>query len=380
MNQRELKQSVEWGIHLSRLKRLLPKSLLWQLSFVHLIVIVATMGTIGWLVYTKACSLAGGVGRLGNKAQMQFNTELRDYLLVFTLVGIVIGIILHFYLLQRTLQPIREMIQSTKQLRQGAFPEPIHYVQKDEVGELITHYNALIKQLEVNEKTREKTISDVSHEFRTPLTNLNGFLQALAKGDIEGNKEIFQALGEEAKKLQNMVEQLEELKEWDYLKRDIYVRKEFMNMKDIVQQCIAMYKHTLEKEHLQLEIDVDEADVFIHTTGIQQVIGNLLDNAIRYHDGEGPVQINGRLEKEVYRLEIANPGKAFTQEEENQLFTRFYQIEREKQESNTGSGLGLAICKEIITQHQGEIYTYRKGSQNVFGLTIPNGEHVNSDE
>lgn len=371
MSLSESKPYEEWGINLSQLKRPFPRTLLWRLSFVHLVVIIAIIGSIGWLVYTKACSLAGGVGQLGSSAQLQFNNELRDYLLVFSLVGVILGIVIHYYLLRQTLRPIHELIQSTKQLRQGAFPDPIRYRKTDEVGELITHYNALIEQLAKSERTREKTISDVSHEFRTPLTNLTGFLQALAHGDIEGNQQLYEALGEEANKLQHMVEQLEQLKEWDHVHRDTYVRKEVVNMKDLNEQCIAMYKNTLEKAQISLEIDIEEKHVFVHTTGIQQVIGNLLDNAIRYYEGTGPIKLRGFQDDDSYRFELSNPGRVIHKEEKAQIFKRFYQINRDGSPSTAGKGLGLAICKEIIHQHQGDIYTYHANMRNVFGFTIP---------
>src|SRR5690625_5336227 len=98
-----------------------------------------------------------------------------------------------FYVTKRQIQPIRSLIQSTKELKQGEYPEPIEIESEDEVGELVEQYNGLIQQLQGKEAQRQKLVTDLSHEFRTPLANLQGYLQALENGVIEGDREIGRA-------------------------------------------------------------------------------------------------------------------------------------------------------------------------------------------
>lgn len=332
------------------------------------------IGFSSWTVYNTACFLIEGMGGLDAQRQQQFNATLFQYLLIFSIIGIVAGSFFHFYFTKKLLKPVKKLIQSTKELKAGQYPEPIAVQSEDEVGELIYQYNHLVQELKRNEEHREKLVSDLSHEFRTPLANLNGYLQALRTGVIVGDKELYESLYKESNRLAEMIEQLDQLKRWDYVHSQTRVESQFVHIADEIYQCAAMFHWTLTEENIPLQIQVENKEMSIQVEGIQQVISNLLDNAIQYYQGTGPIILRGERLKSAYRISVTGPGKTIPLEERDRLFERFYRVERSRSRETGGSGLGLAIAKEIVERHDGKITVEETDAGNCFSFTLPTDE------
>ncbi|WP_284141216.1 ATP-binding protein [Virgibacillus sp. LDC-1] len=353
---------------------IIPKGFVWRLSAINLLVITAAIGISGWAVYDTACFLAQGIGNLDVQRQRQFNATLLQYVLIFSVLFIVIGGVLHFYMINKLIEPIRQLIESTKRMRQGEYPAPVEKTGNDEVGQLVQHVNDLFLQLQTNEAQRKKLVTDLSHELRTPLANLNGYLQALEQGVIHGDEKLFKSLYEESKRLTSMVEQLELLKEWDYKSTTLFVEKKWVSMKAEIERCCAMFQYTLQQRNIPIEIHIQDKDMLVHIEGIQQILNNLLENAIHYYDGEGPIQITGESSKHSYYVEVAGPGAPIAIEDQERIFDRFFRSEQAKRDHRAGSGLGLAIAKEIVVMHGGTIGVRTEGNQNRFWFRIPQDE------
>src|SRR5699024_4576461 len=115
-------------------------------------------------------------------------------------------LLLQYYVTKKLVNPVQKLIESTKQMREGEYPDPVSVSARGEIGELAGHFNGLVAQLKSNDEDRNKLVSDLSHELRTPLTNLNGYLKALRDGDIQGDEELYDALLNESKRLTEMTE------------------------------------------------------------------------------------------------------------------------------------------------------------------------------
>src|SRR5699024_10877195 len=148
-NLNELKPFEEWGIYLSQNKKrsFIPKGFLWQITFLNIFVIVLAISLSGLVIYNTSCYLVDGISALPSHRQQQFNATLYQYLLVFTNIGILISSVLHFYYTKRLVGLIKQLIEATEILKKGGYPETILTISKNEVGELVTHYNELINQL-----------------------------------------------------------------------------------------------------------------------------------------------------------------------------------------------------------------------------------------
>lgn len=350
----------------------MPSGFLWRLTFLNILVIVAATAVSGWAIYNTACFLVAGAGELDAERQQQFNNTLLNYLWVFMITAALAGSALHFYLTKRLIRPIGNLIESTEQLKRGHYPEPVEVYKHDEIGQLVIQYNGLISQLQMNEQQREKLVTDLSHEIRTPLTNLNGYLQALKDGYIIGDQKLFASLHQESNRLSKLVEQFEQLKEWDYISAQSIVKKESHEIKDLISQSVAMFDRTLEQKNILIQLDVESCNLTIHIEGIQQVISNLLDNAIRYYEGTGPIILTGEKQGKYYYISITGPSKVIPIEERENIFRRFYRLESSRSRTTGGSGLGLAISKEIVERHhQGETGIDSTINSNTFWILLP---------
>src|SRR5699024_633903 len=154
----------EWGISLlrNRLKSMfLPKRFLLRLTIMNIIVIIAFVMFSSWAIYNAACMIADGIFSMNVQKQTQFRATLFQYLWIFSVTAVIIGSLIHFYLTRKMMQPLKELIQFTKKMKQGEYSSPIHGTEDGEIGELINHFNDLAQQLESNEQHRKKLVSDL---------------------------------------------------------------------------------------------------------------------------------------------------------------------------------------------------------------------------
>lgn len=356
----------------NRLKSFLPKTILWRLTFLNVLIIALTITVSTWALYHAACFLVEGIGHLEQQRQTQFNTTLFQYLLLFSVLGITIGSLIHFYLIKKVIKPIKQLIESTKELQKGHFPDPIQTPMQDELGELMTQYNALISQLKTNEAYRKQIVSDVSHELRTPLANLNGYLLALKSGVVDGSTDMYESLYAESKRMTSMIEQLEQLKSLDQVAAQSVLHKEEVHIEEQIQQCVTMFDWALKQADISLQTSIEAAQLYVHIEGIQQVLSNLIDNAIQYYEGPGHIMITGAQIDHVYKISVSGPSTLIFEKEAELIFDRFYRQDESRSRETGGSGLGLAISKQIVLNHGGKIGYEKVDGNNKFWFTIPN--------
>jgi len=306
-----------------------------------------------------------------SQRQAQFEAILFQYLWIFSISGIVIASLIQFYLTKKLTRPLRKLIESTKAMKAGEYPDPLEVKEENEVGQLITHFNDLVEQLKMNEEHRKKLVSDLSHEFRTPLSNLNGYLKALHHGVIEPDPKLYESLSKETGRLTQMVEQMEQLKEWDYISKQTFSEKEPRGMRLMAEQVEEMFRWELKKAGIDVEVHVQSSNVNVSEGSILQVISNFLDNAIRYYEGKGPIIIKGKELEQEYMLSVTGPSQTIPVEEQEKIFERFYRSAQTGTQYLGGTGLGLTISKEIIQHHEGKIGVKTQNGQNTFWFTLP---------
>lgn len=357
------------------LQKLIPNSFLWRLTTLNIIVIAGAILLSGWAIYETACFLVEGIETFSVTGQQHFNATLFQYVLLFAIIAVLISSITHFYFTKKLIDPVKKLIESTKSLKQGSYPEPLPVISKDEIGQLTSHYNELTRKLQENEQYRKKLVADISHELRTPIANLTGYLHAIKSGEIEANEQLFESLHGQAVQLTTLMEQMDHLNEWDAIYIEKNKMKERTQMKAIIEECVHVFTWKMKEDQIEVKTNVEEAVVCIHQDGMRQVLNNLLDNAIRYYEGKGPITIKGRKRETFYHVSVSNPGRSIEKEAQSQLFKRFYRIELSRNRKMGGAGLGLAIAKEIVDNHGGNMEVRSENGINTFSFTIPVSDH-----
>lgn len=348
----------------------LPRGFLWRLTFLNIFIIGLAISLSGWAVYNTACFLVEGMGSLPAQRQQQFNATLYQYLLVFTILGVLFSSVLHYYFTKRLVGPIKQLIEATEILKKGAYPPEIQVTSNDEIGELVSHYNELTKQLKDNDSQRERLITNLSHEIRTPVANLQGYLHALKTGTIEGDRDLYESLYNEANRLTLLIEQIDQINHLDTIQlNDKQLDKLWIN--EIIEETLKMFEWEFEKSNIALSVSLQPSELIIHEESIKQLVSNLIDNAIKYNDGNKPIKVTGNVANDVYKLIIGGTSGPLTAEEQEKLFNRFYRTDPSRNRHTGGSGLGLSIVQDIVKFHQGEIQIVNQDNYNQFIVRLP---------
>ena len=368
------KQFEGWGINLSIKKSfeaVVPKRFLTKITSLNLLVIILLIVISSWAIYSTACSLVDAIGSVDEQRQTTFNRHLLRYIVIVCSLTVLVGASVHYTLTKRLLKPINAMIESIKIRQRGTYSPIVKETGHGEVGELVEQYNLLITEQQVNDSERIRFISDLSHELRTPLTNLTGYLHALETGVVEGNKDIYSDLQVEAKRLLEMVEQFEQLKEWDGTQLIHHMKQEHVEMNWLINQATTVFDWKLKQEQISLSMTIEPCDVYVNIQGIEQVLHNLLDNAIRYYEGVEPIEITGKMDEDRYVIEISNPTRTLSSEHLTSMFERLYRVDYSRARSMGGSGLGLSIVKDIIEHHEQEISVSQTNTIITFSFGLP---------
>ena len=352
----------------------LPKGFLWQITFLNIFVIVLAISLSGLAIYNTACYLVEGIGALPAQRQQQFNATLYQYLLVFTIIGILLSSVLHFYFTKRLVGPIKQLIEATEILKKGSYPKPIKTSSKNEVGELVTHYNELINQLKLSHAQREKLVTNLSHELRTPVANLQGYLYALKTGTIEGDPELFESLYLEANRLTSMIEQIDQINDLNSIKFETDKQLTEISIDHVISSTLKMFELELSNRNIKVEQHIDTCLLIAHEESIKQLVSNLIDNAIKYNIEEKPIKIIGRVTDNYYELSIGGTSGKLTEEAQERLFDRFYRDDPSRNRQTGGTGLGLSIVQDIVEFHQGEIEVINSEDYNQFIVKLPKNQ------
>jgi len=250
------------------------------------------------------------------------------------------------------------------------------YSERKKFEELIQEENKKLKKLN---KMRNNLINRVSHELKTPMTSVYGSIQLIEeicrkKLNNEG-LEMISIAKRGCERLQNLIENILDVSIIDASK--LKINKEKINFGKIVRNCINELKYLIEKKQLLFEINIiDNIKVFVDKLRIEEVIINLISNAIKNTPPNGKISISLVKSNNKAKFTIKDNGIGIGKEEIETLFTKFGKIERKQYQENInmeGSGLGLYISRKIIEEHNGEIWAESEGTNkgSSFFFTLP---------
>ena len=208
------------------------------------------------------------------------------------------------------------------------------------------------------ENLRKEFIDNVSHELKTPITIINGFLETIKDDEIEKNqkKEFFNIIAKQSNNLSNIIDSLifiTELESVNY-KNNIIFQSE--NITELIKNVIASFKQKLKEKKLTIEFNNKETHYLtINITLFTQLISNLIDNAIKYSDENKKIKIEFEKKKKKFKINVIDEGIGIEEKHIPLLSQRFYRVDKSRNKKTGGSGLGLSIVKHIAHLHQGNI-------------------------
>lgn len=276
-------------------------------------------------------------------------------------MGVVAGVIflvsagLAFPLANHLLRPIRALATATHRLAAGQYVTRVPSGSADELGGLVRDFNALAHTLEKNEQSRRQWFADISHELRTPLAVLRGEIEAIEDEVHQPTPETVRSLHAEVMHLSRLIDDLHELALSDV--GALTYRKEQVDLTDIISAVVDSFRPEMSRKGITASVYLarEELPVFADSERLRQLFANLLDNAVKYTEAGGQVEV--RLERQTGEaaIHVRDSAPGVPEPEIEKLFNRFYRVDRSRCRRTGGAGLGLAICRNIADAHGGTI-------------------------
>jgi signal transduction histidine kinase len=291
------------------------------------------------------------------------------------LVAVAIAVALAFLLSRRTLAPVKALTSAAERLGRGDFSQRVQIKDKGELGELAQTFNSMAVDLEHTEKLRQNMVADVAHELRTPLSNIQGYLEALRDGVMKPDKETIRSLYEEALLLSRLVDDLQELSLAEAGELKLVQQAE--DIGELIRQTVAAAAVKKKAKGLSLAVELPEklppANIDLRRIG--EVLRNLLENAVDHTGRGGSVTVAARQLGNWLEVSVADTGEGIPAEELPNIFERFYRVDKSRTRATGGSGLGLTIAKRLVEAHGGRIDVQSQpGKGSRFAFTVPVAE------
>ncbi len=310
-------------------------------------------------------------------SSLTYLSDIRKQALSYTympfLVVVILSLLAMMFVTNSTLRPIREIISTSKQYAAGNFNARVDVHTGNEFDELARYMEEMADELARSNEYRKSFISNVSHDFRSPLTSIKGYIEAMIDGTIppELHEKYLQVVLSETNRLTKLTQGLIELKDFDSF--SLQLDKSNFDVRDIIQPTINTFERRCEDKgvHLNSYFYTEHTTVHADRTRIQQVIYNLVDNAIKFTDAGGHVSVHVMEKEEKLFVSVRDEGVGIPPESLKKVFDRFYKTDPSRGKDKTGSGIGLAITKEVIKAHGENITvtsTVGKGSEFTFSL------------
>jgi two-component system, OmpR family, sensor histidine kinase BaeS len=306
--------------------------------------------SIGWLNFKESKNFHLPLDRAFTEDRIRIY-----YILGGVYLFILISITVLFS--KNILRPITQLADATKRLSQLNFNIRIPIKSSDELGELAGRFNDMAQKLEEYERNQKQWLTDTSHELRTPLSVLICQIDALSDGIQKPDKRSLTTLGNEARHLMKLVNDLNDISLIE--SGALVLKKKLLKPLPILSEDVYVFQKRFESNDMLIEFEFDEGATDLQILGdydrLKQLFSNILENAVRYTKKPGKLIIRQTLNSGRIKFIFEDSGPGVLDEDLPFLFNRFYRVDSSRSRKTGGSGLGLAICKSIVEMHNGMI-------------------------
>ena len=302
----------------------------------------------------------------------------RNHLLLPIYITVIVILIFSFLILLGfhflVYRPLRRITEAATQYASGNLTYEIPVTTHDEMGYLSASLNYMSAQLQDMEDYQKKFIANVSHDFRSPLTSIKGYVEAIADGTIppELQDKYLKIISFETERLTDLTKDLLTLNEFDT--KELLLNRTPFDIQDMVKNTVTSFEGVCTAKRISVELLLmsDNINAYADPRKIQQVLYNLLDNAIKFSDNDSSITVEVTQQNEKVFVSVKDNGMGIPRKEVNKIWERFYKSDLSRGKDKKGTGLGLSIVKEIITAHDEHINvvsTEGVGTEFIFSLS-----------
>ncbi|MCP2035443.1 signal transduction histidine kinase [Planomicrobium sp. HSC-17F08] len=302
-----------------------------------------------------------------------FATDIHAVLIGFVGAIGIVSILGMIWMARQLTRPIVQLTEATRYIARENYSYPLEIKRNDEIGQLSESFNLMQTQLQHNDRARKSFINNVSHDFQSPLMNIQGYADLLKSPDLSDADRLAYTsiIDQEAKRLSSLTRQLLLLTSLD---QGAYPMKasEF-RLDESLKSVIQKYRWRLEEEDIDISYKLAPLLFRGDAELLQNVWDNLLTNAIKYNKPGGSIEINLRSSDNGIVVSFKDSGIGIAEDALPQLFDRFYRVDAARKKD--GTGLGLSIVQQIVTLHGGSIEVQsRSGEGSEFTITFPHSD------
>ena len=305
-------------------------------------------------------------------APSTISTEVKRSLLWAGIGAAALGILLVWLLSRRTLAPLQGLGATARRLGEGDLSQRAATDGPSEIRDLARNFNIMAEGLEEAERHRRNLTADVAHELRTPLSNIQGYLEAMRDGLVEPTTETIDTIHGQAVHLSRLVEDLRLLAQVEA--GALQLSAVTVDLADLLHTSVEAVRLRAESREISVGLDVEDSlpEIEIDPTRISQVIGILLDNAINHTPEGGSVGISCRILDNAIEITASDTGPGISDDDLPLVFERFYRTDPSRDRATGGAGLGLTIARRLVEAHGGTLeVSSEPGEGSTFTVRLP---------
>ncbi len=283
------------------------------------------------------------------------------------------GVLLFLYI-RRVMKPLRSLTLAAEAVSEGDFSRRVDEDAPKEIAGVARAFNAMSGRLADTERSRREFVANVSHELRSPITSIAGFAQGMADGTIpaEEHPKYLQLVNNESRRLAKLVEDLLALSRLE--REDAALELTSFNLCEMFRRAVIRRVNDLERKRIEIVTDFPEDPCMVRADSdrMEQVVVNLVDNALKFTPEGGHITLSARREGDLVTAAVADDGQGISEADKPHIFDRFFTADR-AHTSGQGTGLGLPICRRILEMHGQRVWLARsaEGEGAEFRFTLP---------
>ena len=318
------------------------------------------------------------VGTVFSTAPLSSIRQLMTTVTKLYLLSAAIPLIIMFFALYamtyKLTKPLKQMSEASKAMAKGDFSKRIPVTSDDEIGELAVSFNQMTNSLVQLEGMRKSFVANVSHELKTPMTTIGGFIDGILDGTIEPEKQSYylQIVSDEVRRLSRLVQSMLSMAKLE--SGEFVLKPELFDFRELLCTIVVSQEQRIEAAKLNITglDEIQSVSVNADKDLIHQVIYNLVDNAVKFTNETGTIDFKVKTDSKKLTFTITNTGKGIPESELPYVFERFYKVDKSRSANKNSTGLGLYIVKTIVKAHGGSITAASRENQfTAFSVVLP---------
>lgn len=318
------------------------------------------------------------VGTVFSTAPVSAIRELMFTVTKLYLLSSVLPIVIMFFAIYlmtyKLTKPLKLMSEASKAMAKGDFSKRIPVTSDDEIGELAVSFNQMTNSLVQLEGMRKSFVANVSHELKTPMTTIGGFIDGILDGTIEPEKEKYYLgiVSEEVKRLSRLVQSMLSMSKLEA--GEFVLKPEIFDFRELLCNIVISQEQRIESKKIEITglDEIQSISVNADKDLIHQVVYNLVDNSIKFANEGGNIDFKTVTDGKKIVFTIRNTGKGIPENELPYVFDRFYKVDKSRSANKNSTGLGLYIVKTIIKAHGGTVTVSScENDFTEFSVTLP---------